>query len=191
MSAIHSKSSTTIILTIILIGTMISSLYYYIYLKHPYLFKNIPSFIGSPSPSITPQPTTATNSLSRYVPTPHPLVPNLGTAGTYRISQGRHVGPTFTNASIDPLTDQPDSNITITLSLTSPTPIQTVFGSITTDSAPLTVKFNLSNRENNQETWVGSYLLTTTVLNKYILNLSAQNSSGTSTINLAIRNQNI
>jgi hypothetical protein len=131
------------------------------------------------APIVTPTPAPT--------PTPIPLIPDEGTKGNYRVTQGTHVGPTFTLVTFDPLVVDINQTLTITVKLTSKTPIDQVTGILTMDHSQADLSFQKTATDGQVETWQANTLLKDSVLYNYILSLSAKSGSDSSTITIAPR----
>lgn len=112
---------------------------------------------------------------------PYPLVPDQGTAGTYKISQSNKNGPLFTAAIIDPLNATPSDNISITFTLKSEHPILSVSGKIITDHNPINISLHQKSRSNNLEVWSTNFLLDEPNYYEYIFEMIAIDEQNQST----------
>jgi len=119
---------------------------------------------------------------------PKKLIPNIGTAGTFNISQSQKSGPIFVKASIDPLSPETAKKISATLTLKSKQPITDFSGKIKTDQGYLPIELSRVSRTEDVETWIGKYHLTQPVLYTYILEFTVNDETGTKTdYSLALR----
>jgi hypothetical protein len=140
----------------------------------------VPVLTPAPTPAPTPTPT----------PTPIPLIPDEGTKGNYKVTQGAHTGPSFTLVTFDPLAVDINQTLTITVKLTSKTPIDQVTGILTMDNSQANLSFQKTGTEVGQiETWQANTLLKDSVLYNYILSLSAKSGNDTSTVTVAPRSR--
>jgi len=167
-----SSKKTAVIVLLVFLFIAISGLVFYYY-------KGIKTKDASTQISTsatlkpTPQPT----------PTPIPLKPDTGLQGTYSVSQGTHVGPTFKQVIFDPLDAQKGQTLSITVSFKDGDVVDGIAGSLQMDNS----QANLSFQKLDSGIWQTKVNLTDSVLYKYILNLTAKNSSGSSTIKVAPR----
>lgn len=120
-------------------------------------------------------------------PTIYPLVPDNGTAGTYQVSQPKHEGPTFRQIVFDPLDAHKGDVLKITISVESESGVQSLTGNFQMDSSQSPVIFKKLSRQGILDTWIAEFKLTDSVFYKYILNLSAKDSKGTSSMTIAPR----
>ncbi len=130
---------------------------------------------GKGTPSPTPKPT------------PIPLFPDSGTKGTYKVSQGKHSGPTITQIIFDPLVAQKDQILEIQVKIKTDIPAEKLIGKLQTDDSQIDLSFEKITTDNQSETWRTSLKLTDTVFYKYILTLSAINGSDISKVTVAPR----
>lgn len=130
------------------------------------------------SPSPTPSPS----------PSPLPLKPDNGTQGTYKVSQGKHSGPTISQVIFDPLDAQEGQSLTFIITLAPKSHANSVSATLTMDNSQTTIDFEkVQDDENGQETWKAKILLPDTILYKYILTVTSTNEEGSATISVAPR----
>lgn len=119
--------------------------------------------------------------------TPTPLKPDDGTKGTFTIGQGKHGGPTFRKVVLDPLDVQKGQSLTINVTFDVASTVSSLTGKLETDGLPVDITFNKISDDVLPEVWQAQINLTDTVLYKYILTLTASDSTGTSKIEVAPR----
>lgn len=148
--------------------------------------KTPPSVSGSPEAAIL-----RTQAPAAQTPTPkptiYPLIADKGTAGTYNVSQGPHSGPTFRQIIFDPLDVKKGQNLKINVAMESAGGVSTVKGTFTMDSSKEDLTFTKVSRQGEAEVWEVQFTLKDSVDYKYILNVSATDAKGTSTISVAPR----
>jgi hypothetical protein len=132
-----------------------------------------------PGISLLPTPTPK--------PTPIPLKPDKGTQGTYRVSQGKHEGPTFLTVILDPLDVQKNQTLTIKVDIKTDSVIEKVTGVLEMDNSQANLIFQKINSKNNIDTWQAKLTLKDTVLYKYILSISAKDGAGEAKMKMPIR----
>ena len=121
-------------------------------------------------------------------PTPIILLPDDGVKGNYSISQSdKTKGPTFAKVIFDPLDVQKDQQLTITVTLGSPSPISSVTGTLTGDTTSTPITLQYVSTKDTTNVWSATIPITDTLWYKYMLNLTATNASGTSSIMVAPR----
>lgn len=160
-------------LSIGLFITILGSAYIVVKVSSPQLFSN------SSTSSVTPSP----------VPTrsPYPLKADLGTAGTFNISQSHKIGPIFTKFVIDPIVPQTLKDIKITLTLKSDLEISSLTAKITGDKDPIPLEMTKVSRVNNIETWSSTFKLTQPVDYNYIFNFTANDGTNNIVFDLPLR----
>ncbi len=121
------------------------------------------SFLNKPH-SASPIPTRS----------PYPLVPDQGSAGTFKISQSQKSGPIFTSAIIDPLDAKLQEKVTIVFTLKSTQPLESITGKIKTDHNPITIILSPQSRKDDIEMWSTSFTLSEPNLYDYIIELKAK-----------------
>lgn len=125
-------------------------------------------------PAITPTPNssqpTATNTPVPPTPTPTPRTE------TYTIAM--NTDPYFTAASINPYpVAQGEQRFTIDAA--GKNDIVSIIVTITTDTKKETATLNLTSGNPKNGTWSGSWTITDTIHNRYLLHIEATDSSGT------------
>jgi len=182
--------SLVIPLLAVLFGISLGGGYLYLKTTYPNLFKDAFDKITEIVPQLKREAATTAEKLSSPLPTrsPYPLVPDDGTAGTFKISQGTHKGPTFTDLRIDPLDAKVGDQVTVTLGLSSSTTVISLTGALFTDSGKIDLPFQKTSRKNNSEKWVAQFELTQSILYTYKLNFLASDGSDTSNLSMAPRN---
>jgi len=174
----------TLPLTILLVISVIFSLYYYLdYNGYLSLLTEPPSsqIKVSPSISASPSPTLPARS-------PYPLIPDSGTAGTYNVSQPLQPGPEFTHITIDPIDAQLNQTVTVTVTLNHAESITSVRATIETDQKPLNLNLNFISQNGTSQTWQGAIVLSEPILYKYVYHFTAISSSGVTELPMALRN---
>lgn len=189
----ENKSPSFVIpLLAVFFGVALGGGYLYLKTTYPNLFRDTFDKITTVIPGYNRQAATSTNELQKSSPlptrSPYPLVPDDGTAGTFKISQGSHSGPTFTDLRIDPLDAKVGDKVTITLGITSTTPTSSLSGALFTDTGKIDLPFQKISRKNDTEKWVASFELTQPVLYTYKLNFLANDGTNTSNMTMAPRN---
>lgn len=208
----ESKKSLILPLSLLLVFLIIGGGYYYLNTLYPTLFKdtvkrtyqaiipsskeentdintdgntdsnidinaNLPKSNALPSPSPTPRHS------------PYPLIPDSGTAGTFKVNHSSNGGPTITNIKIDPLNARLGDTVTITLNLTHPTEIKEVNGFVKTDTKPLNFTFTKKERQNTNEVWNGQLTLTEPFLYTYIYSFNSSDGQKSSTLDMGLRSE--
>ncbi len=181
---IKKPRSLVLPLTLLLLGVSLGSGYLYLETTYPALFKQIYERIIPPRQAAS---TTAPASSPEPTRSPYPVLPDAGTAGTFKISQGTHTGPTFTDLMIDPLDAKVGDQMTISIQLTSPTPVISVTAKLLTDGGIVDLTFQKISRDGETEKWRSTFDLTQSVLYNYKLTLYAQHGETTSQVSMAIR----
>ena len=123
-------------------------------------------------------------------PTPIILMPDEGVKGNYAVSQpGKITGPRITKVTFDPLDVKLGQPITISAKVFSLVPVSKVSGNLQQDlnSTPLTFTQTATEPDTGNTVWTATTTLSDTVLYRYILDISATDSNGTSTIQIAPR----
>lgn len=203
----ESNKSLILPLSLVLIVLIIGGGYYYLNTLYPTLFKEtikrtyqaiIPSSKEEntdvnteaqeknnnlPSPSLSPTPSPTPKH------SPYPLIPDSGTAGTFKVNHSSNGGPTITNIKIDPLNAKLGDTVTITLNLTHPTEIKDINGSVKTDSKPLYFAFTKKERQNTNEVWSGQLTLTEPFLYTYIYSFNSSDGQKSSTLDMGLRSE--
>lgn len=175
----------------VLFGVSLGGGYLYLRSTYPTLFTDTAQKISEIMPAIgNRQAATTSQPTPTPLPTrsPYPLIPDDKTAGTFKVSQGTHDGPTFTDIRIDPLDAKVDQVMSITVDLNSPTNIMAVSGTLYTDMGKVPLSFQKISRNNVTEKWKTSFTLTQPVLYTYKLSLVANDGTSTSSIDMAPRN---
>ena len=125
---------------------------------------------------------------SPIIPTPIILKPDEGTKGNYTVSQSaKDTGPTFSTVTFDPLDVQQGQNLTITVTLSSQSPVSQVTGTLTGDTTSIPIALQKSSQTATTTVWSATFSITDTLLYKYILKLEAVNGTGTSSVTVAPR----
>ncbi len=205
--SVESKKSLVLPLVLVLVCLIIGGGYYYLNTLYPTLFKEtikrtyqaiIPSSqeentdvnteaqeqgnnLPNPSLSPTPSPTP--------IHSPYPLIPDSGTAGTFKVNHSSNGGPTITNIKIDPLNAKLGDTVTITLNLTHPNEIKDINGSVKTDTKPLNFTFTKKERQNTNEVWNGQLTLTEPFLYTYIYTFNSSDGQKSSTLDMGLRSE--
>lgn len=177
----------TLALSLILIGVILSALYYYIYVSYPFLFTTIQTSFEKSKSLLLKQPSPSPNPSLAPSHSPYPLVPDAGTAGTYNVSQ-KSQGSTITKISIDPLDARQGDTIKVQLTIKSRGSIEHVKAQVVTDEKPQSFKLTGKSITQNEEVWEGSYKLTSPILYKYIYTFEVKDSTNTTTLPMALRN---
>ena len=130
------------------------------------------------------------NSTSSITPkrSPFPLVPDQGSMGTFNINQSSKMEPKFINATIDPLNAKIGNEITIIVTLTKSSDIQSITGKVDTDVTPISFKFSKLSSQDKTETWQAKYKLDQPFDYKYVYHFVAKTSSSTNQLDMALRN---
>jgi len=123
------------------------------------------------------------------VPTrsPYPLIPDKGTAGTFKISQSHKVGPIFTNVIIDPFVPQLEHDIKINVTIKSELELTGLEAKITGDKDPIPLEMTKVSRINDIETWSSTFKLTQPVDYTYIFNFTANDGTNNIIFDLPLR----
>lgn len=179
--------SHTLLLTIILIGTALTATYYYLYITYPSLFsKNLTKIYNS----ITPNQTSSLNSpLPSPTRSPSPLLPDSGTAGTFRVNHQSPDGPTLTQVIIDPLDPNLGDLVTVKLTLSHPQSIDSVKAILETDDQPQPLSFDRDSRTLDTETWISTFTLKSNVKYHYLFRFEAKSGTQKTIAPMALRNQ--
>ncbi len=123
-------------------------------------------------------------------PTPTPIIlkPDEGTKGNYTVSQNaKDTGPTFSTVTFDPLDAQKGQNLTITVTLSSQSPVSAVTGTVTGDTASMPVTLQKISETAATSVWSTTFSVTDTLLYTYMLKVDAVNGTGTSSVTVAPR----
>ena len=129
-------------------------------------------------PTSTPTPT----------PTPIILKPDDGVKGNYTVSQSaKETGLTFSTVTFDPLDVQKGQTLTLTVTLSSQSPVSQVTGMLTADTTSIPITLQKSSQTATTSVWSATLPITDTLLYKYILKLEAVNETGTSSVTVAPR----
>lgn len=134
--------------------------------------------------------TTPTTAPQNPTPTPSPIVlkPDDGVKGNYSVSQGsQYKGPTISHVTFDPLDVKKGQKLTVTVTLSSPTPITSVTGTLTGDTTSMPITFTRVSTANATSIWSATLTITDTLWYKYILKLTGVNANGTSSVIVAPR----
>ena len=186
------QKSLVLPLLIVLSGVALGGGYLYLDTTYPNLFRDTVDKITTVIPGYNRQAATTTETQKlTTLPTrsPYPLLPDDGTAGTFKVSQGEHDGPPFTEIRIAPLDASIAQDVTITVSLASPIKVTSVAGTLYTDTGKISLVFQRASQSKDVEKWKTSFTLTQSVLYTYKLNLAASDGASISRIDMAIRNQ--
>lgn len=127
----------------------------------------------------TPKPTPK--------PTPIPLKPDNGTKGTYQIGQGKHDGPSITQAIFDPLDVQKGQKLTLTVRANNTLAISSLSAVLKEDSSSQNINFSLTSGTNIDGIWTGQITLSDSVQYEYVLTITAVSVNGTSSVIVAPR----
>jgi hypothetical protein len=133
-----------------------------------------------------------TSSKSTYlqpsIPPPSPTPIKLhGGKGEYVISQSAHVGPSVSRVIFDPLDAQKGQVLTI--STTTSSPVDSLIGTLTTDSSELTLVFKKISTLKNQDQWQVEVKLTDTIWYQYILSITARTHDQETVVKVAPRSR--
>lgn len=185
------KSNLYTPLLILLPIVVIFGFIFYYQLRHPDF--SLQKFITD---RLSPAPTSLTltaDQTPKPKPShePYPLIPNQGgTSGTYIVSQGQHNGPTFKEITFQPLDVAKGEKLTITVTLDSSTAvIDSLTGVFKMDDSQNDIAFNKVSSQGLSQKWETSFILSDTVSYRYMLFLTAVDSSGESTMSLAPRSE--
>lgn len=169
------QKSYVLPLSILLFITILGSSYIFFKISRSQFFPDLDPSSTSPTP--TPVPTRS----------PYPLKADLGTAGTFNISQSHKIGPIFTKFVIDPIVPQAQKDIKITLTLKSDLELTSLTAKITGDKDPIPVEMTKVSRVNNVETWSTTFKLTQPVDYTYIFNFVANDGTNNIVFDLPLR----
>ena len=198
------KKSLVLPLLIVLSVVAIGGGYVYLNTIYPNLFKNaikntyetiIPASQNAAKDEqptdIIPNPTLAATPTPTPKPkhSPYPLVPDSGTAGTFKVTHSSGGGPTITDIKIDPLNAKIGDTVIVTLNLTHPSEIKNITGSVRTDTKPLSFTFNKKERQNNTEVWIGKVTLTEPFLYTYVYSFESSDDQKHSTLDMGLRSE--
>ncbi len=177
-------------LSILLIVVSIGATYIYLKITYPALFEATISQIYDKIVIPTQKEAAKDQKIASPLPThsPYPLIPDTGTAGTFKVSHSSANGPKITNIIIDPLNATLNDEINITLTLSHPSAIKKVSANIETDSDPININFKKDSRVGNSESWSTTFQLTSPILYKYIYNFSASDDTNSSSLPMGLRN---
>lgn len=115
------------------------------------------------------------------IPTPSPTPIQLHTGkGIYQVSQAKHNGPTIFQVVFDPLDVTKGQTVTITTSISSPTGVSFVEGSLKTDNAQQPLIFTKISTNGAITEWSTTTTVEDTVWYRYILTVNAKNTKGSS-----------
>ncbi len=170
----HQKSYLTP-LTLTLVITILGSIYVFSKLNRLQLFPKLN------------KPSTTSTSFPTPTRSPYPLKADLGTAGTFQISQSHKVGPIFSNFIIDPIVPQTSKDIKITVTIKSDLELKNLTAKIATDKDPIPLEMIKVQRLDNQETWTSTYKLTSPVDYTYIFNFIASDGTNNIVFDLPLR----
>lgn len=187
------QKSLVLPLVLVLSGVIIGSGYLYLKTTYPALFSDplqriYETIVPYNRRAVSDATEESTPKIALPSRSPYPLFPDDGTAGTFKVSQGKHDGPTFNEVRIDPLDAKIEQDLSISITLTSPTNISSVAGTLYTDTGKISIVFQRVSRNNNIEKWKSNFKLTQSVLYTYKLNLVANDGNSTSNISMAPRN---
>jgi hypothetical protein len=122
----------------------------------------------------TPQPT----------PTPRPIAHGKQ---SFNASGGTTVGPRFMGGSLDPYDPAKGTKQTISIQVSSATPVTSIYGKMISDHAQTTVQLTRVSGTDYNGTWQGIWTATDTYLYNYGLGIYASNINGTNKIEMTLR----
>jgi hypothetical protein len=177
------------ILIVVLVGVILGSSYLYLQATYPAVFASpIKHIYNAINPESRRAASTEATPLPSPTRSPYPLIPDQGSAGTYKVSHVTPSGPKITNVTIDPLDAKVGDTTTVTLTLTHPSNIQKIAATVDTDTKPLTLSFTQQSRTDTTEIWQTKFKLTNLILYTYIYHFEASDGTNTSQLSMALRN---
>jgi hypothetical protein len=180
MDSTESKSylAPLILALILVLG---GTLYYYLRITYPSLFKDISSQLTAMQKSFTPTPTPTPEATPSptSTPTPIPYVLPKG-AQTYTFSHGSEVkGPKIQSVTISPLDPKEGATQTITLTLESDTPVTSTLLTITTDNQETELQLERKDGDELKGTYATSWKISDTYASKYSFHYVLKNQNDT------------
>lgn len=188
-------------LTLVLVGVVLGSAFLYLNTTYPELFKKsletayntiVPPGrqAASDEQTTTAEPQIANITAPTPAPTrsPYPLIPDKGSAGTYKVSHNAGSGPTITNIEIDPLDAKQGDNVKISITTTHTTPITSISSQIKTDQDPINLTFRPKSNTDNTQVWETEFQLTRQISYTYIYHFDLSDGTHQSSLDMALRN---
>lgn len=186
------KSRTPYLLAILAI-VLLSSTYYYLKIAYPTLFSSTNQKLTDALSRLTQNQAASDRSDSiptnTPLPSPYPLIPDQGTAGTFSVTHDSQKGPKITNIKIDPLAAEQNEKVTVELTLSHPNPVQSIIGTIQTDTTPITFKLSPASTTSLSQVWTGDLTLSEPFLYTYIYTFLASDGTHTSQLDMALRSK--
>jgi hypothetical protein len=135
--------------------------------------------LGSPRPTL-PAPTATPT------PTPTPRAIRQGKE-IYTISSSSHVGPSIWQATIDPHDPKVGERQTMTVSVRSKLPIESVIVNLKSDNTTTIYPLTLLSGSPTDGVWQGSWDIADTVLYAYVATVHASDGKNTSSVDITMR----
>lgn len=164
-------------LIIILVLVISGSLYYYLKTSYPTLFQSFSPNITILQESPTPSETTTNSAINTPTPIPYTLPSG---EQKYSFNHGANVkGPKPTSITIDPLDPKIGDTQTLTLELSSDSPIISTMLSIITDNNQKNLTLQKISGDELNGTYKTSWQVDDPYENKYAFNYLFKSNTGT------------
>ena len=176
-------------LVVVLLGVSLGGAYLYLKTSYPNLFRDVAKKVSYYIPFKNNQAAKTSEPTPIPLPTrsPTPVIPDDGTAGTFKVSQSNHKEPSFTDVRIDPLDAKVGDKLKISVKLISSTPANTIVGNLKTDIGMQQLIFKKISRSSTTESWETEITLKQPVLYNYILHIEGSTTDQSNSFDMALR----